>query len=186
MNLGKGLAGLVLSAGLAMSCASLSGCALGFTYKDGREKVSSSVISGGFASGAEVKHEVYKTTEQRDIDYAFDSSFAGNMFGGGAYELKISGENRTPLWGYRLESLGERDGKFDYKLKVWDSEKNSSDWIYSVPDFLPAQVNVSASGSSFSDLSGSIRYSNLKERSVDPTYLLSDDARKFVKDCVKK
>lgn len=185
-RIGKGLAGLVLSAGLAISCASLPGCALGFTFKDGREKISSSAVAAGFVSGAEVKHEIYKNSQQDEIECAFDSTFSGNILGGGAYEMKISGENRKLLWMYRIESLGKRDGKYDYKLQVLDSEKNSSGWIYSVPDFLPAQVNVHAYGSSFSNLSGSIGYSNLKEERVNPRYLLSEPAMKFVRDTIKK
>lgn len=163
----------------------LGGCSMG--YKDGREKVDCSALVVPFAGGGmEIKHEVYKTEEQKQIECAFDSKVAGSLLLGGNFEMKISEENRNFVWMYRLEDAGEKDGKREYKLMVWDSAKKQSDWIYVIPDFLPSSVDVQMSGSSMSDLSGTTTYKNLEGRAVNPGYLLSKEAREFVKETIKK
>jgi len=162
----------------------LSGCAV--SYRDGKDKVDFFVIAFPGIGGAEVKHTLYRDYGSSNIEGAFDSSVAGNIFGGGAFEMKIFEEGRKFLWQYRIETAGTRDGKPEFKLKVWDAERTPSDWMYSVPDFLPCSVKAEASGSSLSDLTGSTYYYNLKKEQVEPRYLVTEDARKFVRESVQK
>lgn len=178
----KGLAGLVLALGMAVSGASVPGCAI--SYRDGREKVDVSIVVIPGIGAGKFNHTIYKDYGSTDVECAFDSSIVGNILGGGAFEMQVSEENRKSLWRYRIESMGMKDGKLNCKLKVWDSERRSSDWMRIVPNFLPSSVRANASGSSFSNLTGSTYYFNLDERQVDPRYLLSDSARKFVADSI--
>lgn len=180
----KGLTGLALTVALAVSGIGVPGCAV--SYRDGLDKVDFSVAVFPGVGAGEVKHTVFRDYEATKVECAFDSSIVGNIFGGGAYEMKVSGENREFLWKYRIEAAGKSEGKPIYKLRVWDSSKNSSDWMYSIPDFLPCSVKAQASGSSFSNLTGSTYYYNLREQIIDPKDLLTDTAKKFVRESVRK
>jgi predicted nucleotidyltransferase component of viral defense system len=94
-------------------------------------------------------------------------------------------EELKPLWRYKIESDGKKDGESGCKLRVWDSRGRSSNWMQSVPDFLPSAVEANARGGSFFDMEGTTVYYNLKKDSVDPKFLLTPEARKFVVDSIE-
>jgi len=160
-----------------------SGCAI--SYRDGNDKVDFSAAFFPGVGAATLKHTVY-ADNLRDVECAFDSSVVGNIFGGGAYEMRVSGKNREPIMGYRIEPNGMLGDRPDFKMKVWNSQGCSSDWLFSVPDSFPCKVEARVSGNSFSDLSGYTGYFNLKQEPVEPKNLLNKETRKFVDDNVRK
>jgi hypothetical protein len=98
-----------------------------FSFITGRDKVDGWVVAHSSESAEmTINHEIHKNAYTHEIDCAFDTHFNIRSPENATFDVKIYGRNREFLWMYRIETNGKKGDIFKYKLKMWDSGKNSS------------------------------------------------------------